>query len=143
MVFYRNVKFIVNYQCSLGDKIVVDTEQDFDKLRPIGFISKDEAYRLGGNLEDWATKYADNFAEQYAKKRCPGPSPTPTATDWEATVYDYSETPEVIEVPPKKKIPTADIVAERQRLVRLKERYRKALEAIEREIGKLEEEYEF
>ncbi len=98
MSFYRHVIFAITFQCRTTDKqddrgndrIVVDQSTPIPvKIPPVEYESKEEAYQIGGALATWAKDTAVKFAEQYAKKRCPGP--TVYASDWNGLVEDFDE----------------------------------------------------
>jgi hypothetical protein len=98
MSFFRKIKFKITFECRTTDKqdadgsdsIVVDQSIPIPTTVPtILFNSKEEAYRLTGDLNTWAKSYADIFAEEYANLRCPGP--TIYASDWNSYVDSVEE----------------------------------------------------
>lgn len=98
MVFYRKIKFSITFECRSTDKqddegndrIVVDQSEPITINVPIiKFVSRDEAYRIAGDLDTWANAFAETFADEYANARCPGP--TVYASDWNGIVDSAEE----------------------------------------------------
>jgi len=146
----RTVEMHFDFRCCLptpegeidrnvGHTIYVTLHDRAEEFEMKALVTWKDEFLDRPEVLDYVISLADNKCSILSEsmKMCRNPAPQP-----EIFVDDYYEEIEVIEVPPKK-IPTADIVAERQRLVRLKERYRRALEAIEREITAIEAEYQF
>lgn len=95
MAFFRMIKLLITFECrfksSTGeDRVVVDQSIPIPTDVPvIRFASKEEAYRLTGDLKTWAQNFADTFAEDYAFKRCPTATVYPS--DWEGIVDEADE----------------------------------------------------
>lgn len=111
MTFYRHAKIYIGFDCEDRDGKIHTVyggdlrEYEYD---PVEFSDKDEAYTLGGNLEDWAESLAETVAKGEAESYCGDETFHAVNIDWK---YENEREWEEIEVPPVPPVPSGTIAA--------------------------------